>query len=385
MRVIGITGSIACGKSTVSRELIRRGFPVIDGDALSRELTGPDGQAMSKIRAVFGEQYILPDGSLNRTEMGRLVFSDDAARERLDQVMAPYLQGLTMSRIEAARAAGSVLCFLDMPLLYEKGYDRYCDTVWCVWIPEELQISRLMSRDGFSRQEALSRIYAVMSSDEKANLSAVVIDNSGSVSDTLSQVSGLLDTEISRAASRPRRKRTSAGPLPADSPPAPAEHSSRPAASGYPDSSFDRPEAFRKARSRRRTSWIMPRWIKCALVVLSFFLIVSFTAQMLMNAYLSRRLQAHTDEQNAIDEQYPLMYTDMILSISGEYNISPALIAAVIRNESSFRPAAESSVGARGLMQLMPDTAEWIAHKLQLDDEYHFDRMYDPETNIRFG
>ena len=145
MRLIGITGSIACGKSTVSRELIRRGFPVIDGDALSRELTGPDGQAMNRIRAVFGEQYILPDGSLNRAEMGRLVFSDDAARELLDQVMAPYLQALTLNRIEAARSSGSSLCFLDMPLLYEKGYDRYCDTVWCVWIPEELQISRLMN------------------------------------------------------------------------------------------------------------------------------------------------------------------------------------------------------------------------------------------------
>ena len=385
MRLIGITGSIACGKSTVSRELIRRGFPVIDGDALSRELTGPDGQAMNRIRAVFGEQYILPDGSLNRAEMGRLVFSDDAARELLDQVMAPYLQALTLNRIEAARSSGSSLCFLDMPLLYEKGYDRYCDTVWCVWIPEELQISRLMNRDGFSRQEALSRINAVMSSDEKANLSAVVIDNSGSVSDTLSQVSALLDTEISRAGSHPRRKRVSAGPLPADPSPAQAAQPSRPALSVTPDIGFDRPEALRKSHSRRRASWIMPRWIKYALVVLTFFLIVSFTTQMLMNAYLSQRQQEHTDEQKAIDEQYPLMYTDLILSISGEYNISPALVAAVIRNESSFRPGAESSVGARGLMQLMPDTAEWIAHKLQLDDNYQFDRMYDPGTNIRFG
>ena len=73
MRVIGITGSIACGKSTVSRELLRKGFPVIDGDQISRELTGPGGQAMSEIRSVFGDSCILPDGSLNRSEMGRLV------------------------------------------------------------------------------------------------------------------------------------------------------------------------------------------------------------------------------------------------------------------------------------------------------------------------
>ena len=132
MRVIGITGSIACGKTTVSRELLRRGFPVIDGDAVSRELTGPQGPAMAEIRSVFGEQYILPDGSLNRREMGCLVFSDPAARGRLDRLMAPYLKSVILNRIEAARTSGEKLCFLDMPLLYEKGYDRYCDTVWCV-------------------------------------------------------------------------------------------------------------------------------------------------------------------------------------------------------------------------------------------------------------
>ena len=78
------------------------------------------------------------------------------------------------------------------------------------------------------------------------------------------------------------------------------------------------------------------------------------------------------------------MYADIILHVSGEYNLSPALVAAVIRNESSFRPSAESSVGARGLMQLMPDTAEWIAHKLR-QENYQFDLMYDPGTNVRYG
>ena len=89
MRLIGITGSIACGKTTVSRELINDGFPVIDGDVLSRELTGPGGQAIDEIRSVFGDRFISPDGSLNRREMARLVFSDDRARERLDQLMDP--------------------------------------------------------------------------------------------------------------------------------------------------------------------------------------------------------------------------------------------------------------------------------------------------------
>ena len=380
MRLIGITGSIACGKSTVSRELVRRGFTVIDGDALSRELTGPGGQAMNRIRSVFGDRFILPDGSLDRREMGSLVFSDPSARERLDQVMAPYLQALTLNRIEAARSSGAGLCFLDMPLLYEKGYDRYCDTVWCVWIPEELQLRRLMERDGFSRAEALSRMEAVMSSDEKANLSPVVIDNSGEVSETLLQVSSLLETELSRAGNAPRRRRPP--PEPAG---APAVRTPPPVVSRPPDTGFDRPDAYRKSSPRRKSSWTMPRPIAIVLIALAAVLAVSFTGQMLMNAYLAQRKQYHLEEQKAIDRQYPIAYRELILSISGEYNISPALVTAVIRNESSFRPDALSSVGARGLMQLMPDTAEWIARKLRLDDEFHFDSMDDPATNIRFG
>ena len=98
MRVIGITGSIACGKSTVSREMLRRGFPVIDGDALSRELTGPGGEAVPAVRSVFGDRYINPDGSMNRRAMGKLVFSDSRSREQLDLLMDPFLRSLTLRK-----------------------------------------------------------------------------------------------------------------------------------------------------------------------------------------------------------------------------------------------------------------------------------------------
>lgn len=379
MRLIGITGSIACGKSTVSRELARRGFPVIDGDALSRELTGPGGPAMKDIRSVFGDRYILPNDSLNRREMGQLVFSDPRARERLDQVMAPYLRSLTQRRIEEARASGVELCFLDFPLLFEKGYDQYCDTVWCVWIPEELQLQRLMNRDGYTRGEALSRMRAVMSTDEKADRSPVIIDNSGPVDDTLQQVEDQLNVELSRLRTPARRRRSAPVRQDPETPVSVSPPQSAPSPEG-----FDRPEASRRKPSSRKSSWKMAPWLKTSLIVLAAVLAVSFTAQMLMNAYLTRRQETHTAEQRAIDDHYPLMYGEAIRSIAAEYNLSPSLIAAVILNESSFRPAVESSVGARGLMQLMPDTAEWIAHKLRMED-YHFDWLYEPETNIRFG
>ena len=382
MRLIGITGSIACGKSTVSRELSRRGYPVIDGDALSRELTCPGGRAMKDIRSAFGDRYILPDGGLNRQEMGRLIFTEPLARDRLDRLMASYLRSLILERIEAVRLSGAPLCFLDLPLLYEKGYDQYCDTVWCVWLPEEIQLNRLMERDGYTREEAFSRMRAVMSSDEKADRSPVVIDNSDSVEDTLRQVEDQLEIELSRVNAAPRRRRTTAASDPASRPAPP--QSSDPYPPSVPADGFDRPEQARRQKERRRAAWKMPVPLRSVLIALSAVLAVSFTAQMLMNAYLTRRLETHIAEQKAIDEQYPLLYEEEITRISAEYNLSPALIAAVILNESSFRPTVESSVGARGLMQVMPDTAEWIAGKLRLDN-YRFDLLYEPGVNIRFG
>lgn len=388
MRLIGITGSIACGKSTVSRELLRKGYPVIDGDMLSRELTGPGGLAMTDIRTVFGDRFLLPNGSLNRREMGRLVFSEPPARDRLDRIMAPYLKSLTLKRIEEIRSSGAVLCFLDFPLLYEKGYDQYCDSVWCVWLPEDLQLQRLMERDGYTRDEAMCRIRAVMSSDEKANRSAVVIDNSGPVEDTLQQVEDQLNVELSRINSISRRRRNT-GTVPLQNPVQSLNESDQPPLSSpvsftVPDMGFDRPDSARKKQSDRKSSWTLPGWVRISLISLAFFLAVSFTAQMLMNAYLARRHETHEAEQRAIDEQYPLMYRDLITAIASEYNLAPSLIASVIMNESSFRPGAESSVGARGLMQIMPDTAEWIAHKLHMDN-YRLDKLYEPDTNIRFG
>ena len=154
MRVIGLTGSIACGKSTVSSFLISRGFPVVDGDRISRDLTGEGSPVLQKIGQVFGPDVLYEDGTLNRRRLGRIVFSDPAARETLDRLMAPYLLEETRARIEEARDLGNTLCFLDMPLLFEKGYDRLCDAVWTVWLPKDLQLHRLMERDGYSREEA---------------------------------------------------------------------------------------------------------------------------------------------------------------------------------------------------------------------------------------
>ena len=120
MRIIGLTGSIACGKSTVSSFLISRGFPVIDGDRIARELTASGSPVLQDIYRTFGPGFFSADGSLNRRRLGQLVFSDPQARQALDDLMAPHLLSATRRHIDECRGSGAALCFLDMPLLYEK-------------------------------------------------------------------------------------------------------------------------------------------------------------------------------------------------------------------------------------------------------------------------
>lgn len=400
MRIIGLTGSIACGKSSVSSLLLSRRIPVIDGDRLSRELTLPGKPVLLEIRRLFGDAYFASDGSLNRRALGQLVFSNPEARNALDHLMAPYLEALTEQRLQEAASSGASLCILDMPLLYEKGYDRFCDTVWTVWLPFETQLSRLMTRDGFTREEALSRIQAVMSSDEKAARANRIIDNSGAPEDTVRIVSALLDEEISRANTPVRSRRSQR--FSSDQPSVPASVSASdisvpdPPAAALPDivvpkmaapaapEEMDRPESAKHRSNRSRAAWRMPVWIRAVLLSMVALLLVGIASLSLMKAYLRRQEDQHISEQKKIDQQYPLLYRDWIERYADEFNLSPAFVSAIIRNESSFQSHAESGVGARGLMQLMPDTAEWIAHKLGIEG-YAFDRMFDPESNIHFG
>ena len=386
MRIIGLTGSIACGKSTVSAFLSSRGYPVVDGDRLSRELTASGSPVLAMIRKTFGGDVFYEDGTLNRRRLGQLVFSDPQAREALDNLMAPYLMSAIRQRIDQIRSSGAPLCFLDMPLLFEKGYDRLCDTVWTVWIPEDVQLDRLILRDGYSAGEAMNRIRSVLSSDEKAALSDRIIDNSGSVERTLAIVSDLLSEELSSDSQTSSRRSPGCTPVqqsfaePVTQPYVPAP----PVPAASPEG-FRRPDAAtRSRRGPRKAAWSMPVWLKTSLIAAATVLAVGITALLLMNAYLRRCDETHTAEQNAVDRQYPIAYRELIESYASEYNLSPAYVSAIIRNESSFRADAESGAGARGLMQLMPDTAEWIAGKLQVSG-FAFERMFDPESNIRFG
>ncbi len=199
MRIIGLTGGIACGKSNVSDALSQLGAVIVDGDRLSRELTAEGGPALPLIREAFGEAVFFPDGGLNRKALGALIFADSVARDRLDAIMQPMLLEMIRRDMARAESAGAAACVLDMPLLYEKNLDALCDTVWCVWLPEETQLARLMARDGLSEAAALQRVRSQLPAAEKAARADVVIDTGGSVEETRAKIPPLYRRELSLA------------------------------------------------------------------------------------------------------------------------------------------------------------------------------------------
>ncbi|MBQ2700069.1 MAG: dephospho-CoA kinase, partial [Clostridia bacterium] len=145
MKIIGVTGGIACGKSTLCNTLRELGAPVWDADASSRALTAPGGRALPAIRQAFGDTVFFSDGTLNRPKLGSIVFNNDAARQQLNGIVHP----LVYEDMEAflRENSGEQAVFLDVPLLFETGYDRRCDEVWCAWLPTQTQLERLMARD----------------------------------------------------------------------------------------------------------------------------------------------------------------------------------------------------------------------------------------------
>ena len=176
MLTIALTGGIACGKSTVAGMLRDLGAAVIDADAISRSLTAPGGAALPALREAFGQQVFQADGTLNRPALSAVVFSNPQALQTLNAITHPLIQREMLRQMENCRKEGREIVVLDVPLLFEANMQHMGDLVACVSCPEETQIARMKTRNGFSREEALSRIRNQMPVSEKAALSDVVID-----------------------------------------------------------------------------------------------------------------------------------------------------------------------------------------------------------------
>ena len=158
MLVLGLTGGIASGKSTVARMLASLGAEVIDADRLARDVVALGSEALAEIVKEFGPSVLNADGSLNRAALGRIVFADPARRKRLEEITHPRILEEMRRQLQVIKAQGeATLIVLDVPLLFETPEILpLCDCTAVVWVPEELQVHRLMQRDGLSRPDALT-------------------------------------------------------------------------------------------------------------------------------------------------------------------------------------------------------------------------------------
>lgn len=209
MRVVGLTGGIATGKSTFSEALRARGVPVVDADALARAAVAPGAPALAEIARTFGPGVLAADGSLDRRRMASVVFADPDARRRLEAITHPAVRRAMAEETARLVAAGHDLAFYDTPLLFEVGLDRTLDCVVVVWAPADVQRARLATRDGLGPAEADARLAAQLPVDEKAARADFVVENVGAVADLGPKADRLL-ADLRRGLGR---RLPNAGPL----------------------------------------------------------------------------------------------------------------------------------------------------------------------------
>ncbi len=188
MRLIGLTGGIATGKSSVDTMLAARGATVIDADALAREAVLPGEPTLERVVQRFGADILLPDGTMDRQKLGAIVFADAKARYDLERITHPRIIELSQQRIAAGLASDAPLVSVDIPLLYEGERNSTFPGVLVVYAPPDVQIRRLRERNGLDETAARQRLDAQLPIDEKRRRATWVIDNSGDLDETERQV-----------------------------------------------------------------------------------------------------------------------------------------------------------------------------------------------------
>jgi dephospho-CoA kinase len=192
--IVGLTGGIASGKSTVGRVFAELGAEVVDADQLAREAVRPGEPAWQAVRAAFGERALLPDGTLDRAWLGRIVFHDPDARSRLNRIVHPVVVRNLQERIREARArpprpdGRPHVLIAEVPLLIEEGLTGLVDRVVLVVVQPETQVARLMHDRGLSEADARARVAAQLPSAEKERLADWIIDGEAAWPDSRRQV-----------------------------------------------------------------------------------------------------------------------------------------------------------------------------------------------------
>lgn len=180
MKRIGLTGGIASGKSTAAAILKECGAVIIDADAAAHQLAEQGQPLYEAYVRHFGRGILRPDGSLDRRRLGQLVFTQAEEKAWLDRTSHPLIRAAMKKKIEEAEQQGVKAVILDIPLLFETGWQKQLDETWLIYVPEDIQLQRLQQRNGYPRAEALSRMRAQLPIEEKRKLADRVIDNTGS-------------------------------------------------------------------------------------------------------------------------------------------------------------------------------------------------------------
>ncbi len=193
LSVFGLTGGIGSGKSTAAALLRERGVPMVDADELAREAVAPGSAGLADVQAAFGPQILAADGSLDRKQLGALVFADAEARSRLNAITHPIVRRLAQERFATLDQQGVTLAGYDVPLLFEVGLDAVLRPIVVVTVREALQLERILARDGLSEQAARDRIRAQMPLGDKQKRADYVLYNNGSPAALAAQVDALLE------------------------------------------------------------------------------------------------------------------------------------------------------------------------------------------------
>jgi dephospho-CoA kinase len=191
IKLVGLTGGIGSGKSTVAQMLRERGIPVIDADAIARQVVEPGWPAYGEIAAAWPE-VIAVDGCIDRKKLGAIVFADPASQARLQAITHPPIREQVAVQAAALEAGGHTLAFLEAALLVETGFYKQLDGLVVVSLGQEAQVERVMARDACSRESALARIRAQRPLAEKIRVADHVIDNGGDIKSTRAQLAQLL-------------------------------------------------------------------------------------------------------------------------------------------------------------------------------------------------
>lgn len=194
-KILGLTGGIASGKSTVSAYLDSLNLPIIDADLIAREVMKPGSPAISEIREQFGADMLLANGELDRKKLGDIIFASPEKRNQLNDIVQGRIRAEIKRQLAECEKNNPPLIILDIPLLYEEEYENQVDEIMVVYVDVDIQKARLRNRNKeLTEEEALNRILSQMPLIEKAELADILIDNNGTIENTLNQVNNWLKT-----------------------------------------------------------------------------------------------------------------------------------------------------------------------------------------------